>query len=560
MKLYVQGKGPVRLEQADFVAQGGEASVYARDDLAFKIYTDPRKMIPTAKIQELSVLTHSNIVTPRDILLDQANTPVGYTMLRVQRAEPLCRLFTRAFRDRKGVSPDAVIALVRRFQETVEFIHRRGMLIVDLNEMNFLLDSNVSNILCIDVDSYQTPGFPPTAIMDSIRDRHAANFSVGTDWFSFAVVTFQMFVGIHPYKGKHAGLTTLDSRMLRNVSVFHPDVTIPAACYPPADIPKAYQDWYKAVFDRGVRTAPPDDMTQHIVLTPRAETTLTGDRLTIDRVDSFPGEIVFIAPEIAADLAVTTGGLYLRGRQVLAQTDVRLITTPRERHVIAVGLEAGTLRLYDLTADHELPRKQIAADAYMTTQQRLYVKNGAEVYEAVWLELPAGVQCALKPAANVLAQAARVFDGVVFQNLLGVWHATLFPKPGACYTVRLPELNGAAVVDARFEWGVLMLVVYRQGQYDRLILRFDAAYDSYDVRTNPDVPAESPNFVTLENGICLHLNEQNELEVFPAAKGAQSLRVLNEAALRGARLAMRGTQAMFTQGDTLYRMTLRAST
>ena len=45
MELFIQGKGKVKLGRADFVAQGGEASVYARGDLAFKVYTDP-EMLP----------------------------------------------------------------------------------------------------------------------------------------------------------------------------------------------------------------------------------------------------------------------------------------------------------------------------------------------------------------------------------------------------------------------------------------------------------------------------------------------------------------------------------
>ena len=32
-------------------------------------------------------------------------------------------------------------------------------------------------------------------------------------WFAFAVVTFQLFTGIHPYKGKHPSVLDLDARM-----------------------------------------------------------------------------------------------------------------------------------------------------------------------------------------------------------------------------------------------------------------------------------------------------------------------------------------------------------
>src|SRR5262245_34856578 len=84
MDVYIRGGGSVSLSQADFVAQGGEGSVYVKGSLAYKIYSDPQKMIPAAKLQELSALTAPNIIKPQDVLLNSRHTPVGYTMKRVQ--------------------------------------------------------------------------------------------------------------------------------------------------------------------------------------------------------------------------------------------------------------------------------------------------------------------------------------------------------------------------------------------------------------------------------------------------------------------------------------------
>ena len=251
MDLFIAGKGRVRLDQSDFVGQGGEGKVYARGNTAYKIYADPSRMIPVAKIRELAALAHSDIVRPDEVLLDSNNRPVGYTMRRVQDAQPLCRLFTRAFRERKGVTQGQILALIRAFQETVQHVHDRGVLVVDMNEMNFLVDRDMQRVLFIDVDSYQTPGFPATAIMDSIRDRHSATYSAGTDWFSFAILAFQMFVGVHPYRGKHSTLADLDARMMANVSVLNRSVTVPATSYPLDTLPSAYRDWFEALFEQG---------------------------------------------------------------------------------------------------------------------------------------------------------------------------------------------------------------------------------------------------------------------------------------------------------------------
>src|SRR5690242_10057021 len=119
MDLFIQGEGPVRLGQGDFVAQGGEAAVYARGDRAFKVYHDPASMVPAGKIRELAVLTHPRIIRPEAALLDARDRPVGYTMQRVAGAHVLCQLFNRSFRERKGVTADRILALVQQLQEGV---------------------------------------------------------------------------------------------------------------------------------------------------------------------------------------------------------------------------------------------------------------------------------------------------------------------------------------------------------------------------------------------------------------------------------------------------------
>jgi DNA-binding helix-hairpin-helix protein with protein kinase domain len=141
-------------------------------------------------------------------------------MRYVDRTYALCQVFPGSFRTRHGFSTDAALRLVRRLQEGVRTVHSHGILIVDLNEMNFLVSDSFGEIYFIDVDSYQTPSFPATALMESVRDRHAKRFSTSTDWFSFAIVSFQMFVGIHPFKGTYAPLQgviekdkKLDARM-----------------------------------------------------------------------------------------------------------------------------------------------------------------------------------------------------------------------------------------------------------------------------------------------------------------------------------------------------------
>ncbi len=317
MEVFEQGRAsPIRLGNKEFIAAGGEGSVYAKGDKAFKIYTDPAKMMPAAKIKELGAITSPKVIRPLNILLDKQNRPVGYTMRYLTDAVGLCQTFTKAYRERTHITPDMVLALVRDFQHTVSHIHSAGILIVDLNEMNFLVDSGHKEVLCIDVDSYQTKSFPATVLMESVRDRHSKTFSTNTDWFSFGIVTFQMFIGIHPYRGKHDTLNGFDDRMINNVSVLNKTVRIPAVCYPFANIPQSYLDWYKAIFEHGKRLPPPSDLIATIIITPQITRVKGSKNFDLSEIFVLPEAIVQHLSQDGIEATLTTKGVYRNRKKI----------------------------------------------------------------------------------------------------------------------------------------------------------------------------------------------------------------------------------------------------
>src|ERR1051326_3145868 len=300
-RYFVRSKGEIRLGKTEFKAQGGEGSVYVKGPNAYKIYSDPSPCITQAKIDELSAVIQPNIIRPLELIIDSRNRPVGYSMRSAGKAYSLCQLFPKAFRQRNNITPDLMLRLVRQLQTGVSHIHSRGILIVDLNEMNFLVASDFGELFFIDVDSYQTPSFPATVLMESVRDRHAKTFSSDSDWFSFAVVSFQMFVGIHPFKGTYPAFqhlpdnaTKLDARMRANVSVLHTGVSVPSACLPFSVIPPNYLDWYRAVFEQGRRLAPPQAVQAVVsVVGPPLTQATASRRFEIIEVREFDSEIIW---------------------------------------------------------------------------------------------------------------------------------------------------------------------------------------------------------------------------------------------------------------------------
>jgi hypothetical protein len=563
-RYYIQGGGEVRLGASDFKAQGGEGSIYVKGARAYKIYADARRSIPHAKIQELSTLTLPNIIRPLELLLDAKGRPAGYSMRAVGRSYALCQLFPRAFRRRHNLSPDAALRLVRRMQEGVGHVHSKGVLVVDLNELNFLVAEGFSEVYFIDVDSYQTPSFPASVLMESVRDRHARRFSNGSDWFSFAVVSFQTFVGIHPFKGSYPPLQgladkagMLDARMRANVSVLRPEVTVPASCLPFSVIPPAYLDWYHAVFDEGKRLPPPDDVRAAVALaTPATPTRAGSSAFEITSVREFDDEIV----RHDGTLTVTRSSVYFGGeRFAKPRADALVVLTPRLGHLVAAYVEGDALRLRDLTAGSDLSLS-VGGEEIALCGGGLYIKQAENIFAVEFLEMGGRVSPGVRAAANVMMKSTQMFEGLAVQNMLGAHYASVFPAPDVCHQLRLTELDGYQLLDARLCRNVLVAVGARGGRYDRLVFRFADDFGSYDARVVTDVPSTDINFTVLDNGVVLQLTDDGALELFPRRMGATGLKTFEDPGVGGdARLFHVGAQALFARGHALYKFSMRRS-
>ncbi len=558
MNVSIKGKGNYSLTKSDFVASGGEGSVYRKGKTAFKIYTDPQRMIPTSKIQELSVLTLPNIIRPKDIIYDSKNNAVGYTMDYVTDTFALCQLFTKSFRDRFNIKPTAMTKLVNELRLLVSHVHSKDILIVDLNEMNFLVNDGFDEMFAIDCDSYQTKNHKATAIMESIRDRHSKTFSNETDWFSFAIISFQMFIGIHPYKGKHDKLKTMDERMLKNVSVLNKKVSIPAVCYPFTNIPQSYLDYYKAVFEDGKRLPPPDEL-QPVIIIPRAIKIVGSNNFIIAKLRELAEEIIRYDP--IARLSMTTVALYSDSREeykLPAGKRPVLGMTPFGQ-VIAADIFCGKLRLHNVSMGTpvKFSGAEMSADAVMSYDGNIYFKNADSIYILVFFASAADLKVAAQRICSVLENATKLFDGVIMQDVLGACYAYVM-KEKACYQIHLKELDAFRIIDAKYDNKVLMVLGFDGGKYEKFIFRLDDTFQEYDVRIEHDVGCLNLNFVVLPKGICAHLNDREELELFSNAKGSASLKVINDPALdNDMKLSRDGNQVVFGRGETLYSIELK---
>lgn len=558
MRIWINGSDRINLPKKSFVGQGGQATVYAQSGVAYKIYTDPNAMIPEAKIAELAAIVDPRVIKPEFLIsTTKHGSPIGYTMRHIRDSFVLCQLFSRAFRSRHGIDAAQILHLVDELRTGIASVHRAGALLVDGNELNFLVSSDFKSLFFVDVDSYQTQSYPAMAIMESIRDRHqpANTFSEGSDWFSFAIVAFQLFVGIHPFKGKHQSCRGFDARMKANLSVFSPEVRVPKSTYPLSSIPAGYRDWFQQVFDQGLRTPPP---TGAAVLRPTAfvaRAVRNGASLNYQTLESRDSEI---------------RGSYARGPHLLTVTADEIWNQHRclaktPDHFVGIAFGSGNVPLAVSATSkgilvEDLESKSsaklaLALQAAVTSDGRIYVHHGGMVSEVRVISAGGSMSLSLSLAVKVLANATQLWPGFVFQNLLGTAYLNLLPKAGFSYQVAVPELSGATLIDARFERNVLVATAHRNGQMDRLVFRFDEAFQRYDCRVAKDVEVATANLTVLDTGLCLCLNEDEELEIFRCQMGSTKLELIADTSLCGEmKLSSRGAQALVTSQGSLYRI------
>ena len=519
MKVIVGGK-IINLTQRDYKGAGGEGTVYCKDGLGFKIYHDTKKVIPTQKVQELSQIGLDNVLGPKDIVLSyNSNKPVGFTMPYVDNVEFLCKLFTKSFRDRNNISPQAIVELVKSMQQTLSLIHKKRCLVVDYNEMNFLVDSKFQIPYYIDVDSYQTPTFRATALMESVRDRTRpkGKFSVLTDWFAFAVVTFQLYAGCHPYKGRHPDYKPKDwlKMMDDNVSVFDPDSRLPANCQDLSLIPKPHLDWYKKVFAGADRSIPP--MADQVIITTIAEPILLvgNDSFTIQEVGKFdsPIEAVYFINSIK--YTVTRRWLYAGDKKIFEFTNnptSRALTEVQGESPIIVQYFKDQEKVYFTDLAGELV-DVLAADDMMEHNGLIYTVRNGILTENACTRLGKIVH-QMRTVCNVFEPASKLLKGVVIQDILGKCWMALPYKPQACKNIHIKELDSYRILDAKYSSKICIVMAEKQGTYDRFIICFSDDHSTYTIRTDADVEIGTVNFAVLSKGLCITVINDLKVEAF----------------------------------------------
>lgn len=529
-------KGVISVSPADHLATGGEGSVYRKGDLVVKLFADPERMLREGladKITALSGLVHPYVVAPLGVVRTPQGKPVG-TFMKHVTGEPLARVFTNDYRSRTGFGNRDAVTLAARMLEVLDFAHDHNAYLADANELNWLARPGPQAVepRIIDVDSWAIGHWPATAMMPSIRDWSSPQIGQASDYFAWGVVTFQLFTGIHPYKGTLAGYKPgdLERRMKDGQSVFAPGIRLNRAVRPFGAVPGDLLDWYRTTFTGGRRIRPPRPHVGAPVAVARAA---RSTRVAISPQGTLRYTCLYDGADTAVQLyacglaRLASGALYDIDRRRVIMTGI-----PPQSHVIR--LDDGWLVAW---MDHDTVTAKFINAVSLTVSALPFGTTGETLVTAagrLFLTTASGlteliVRSFSRPILStgvtwgVQIPSTRWFDGVGVQDSMGARYLIAPFGTNSCAQIRVPELDGLTTVAAtaghRF---VTLIGLDATGHYRRVELTFDRHYAAYVSLVSVTDTAET-NVAVLPTGVAASIPDDGRLRVFVPTTGAQKL-------------------------------------
>lgn len=275
MSRYVVVEGK-RIELTDKVllGVGGEAEVYRHGERAIKIYhpidrlveMNPgvnRRMLEKRIILNREKIGHfpkglpANVVAPIAPVY-QRDKIAGFIMALVAGGYDIRQLARRAFRE-GTIDNGMVTRIFIHLLETLTQLHRRGVVVGDLNDANVLFRDEQSWI--IDADSMQFGQYSCPVATERYLDpklygvdlASAPRFTPGSDYFAYAALLLSAWLYVGPYGGRHQQLRTWTRRAEARKSIFANDVHYPKAAVRYDILPDEILDYFERVFEKDLR-------------------------------------------------------------------------------------------------------------------------------------------------------------------------------------------------------------------------------------------------------------------------------------------------------------------
>jgi hypothetical protein len=160
-----------------------------------------------------------------------------------------------------------------------------------------------------------------------------------------------------------------------------------------------------------------------------------------------------------------------------------------------------------------------------------------------------------------MSKSSQFLNGMIYQNVLGK-ACLVIPKPkvgknSSCQIIFMPILDGYRIIDGKYENGICMIIGSKANQYDKMIIRINEN-GTYECRVMNDIDLNSINFVTLDNGVCVSINDDELIEVFTNDLKSIKINQIKDPDINSLmNLCKNGTKVMFFKNNELYSMSMR---
>jgi hypothetical protein len=355
--------------------------------------------------------------------------------------------------------------------------------------------------------------------MESIKDRLVKQnqWSQYSDWFSFAIISFQLYIGIHPFKGSHPDYKPNDwsKRMDDFVSVFDKKVTLPKICNDFSVIPDNHLKWMKNVFTKNERSIPPLPDEVIVIITPMIQKRISGNLkdFDINLIFEYSNMIKSVFNISGVKYVITSDKIYKEEKEIQNQIDNQKIiicdsgdaTKPVICKYNGIDLTFNELSGKCLSSGH--------SSGIINKNGCVYSIHNGKLNEFSFRDFGGKILTSVKQVCNVSELSTKIFDGVIFQDLLGKIYITLPYEQGKCLFISIPELNNYRILEAKSEKNIIIVLSEQKGIYYRFIMQFNDKFTQYQIRKTDNVSYSSINFTVKSNGVGI-LAYGNELEIF----------------------------------------------